>query len=108
MYFQQCCAIQINQWLIRLHKMIMLLLLISSGILETFKKKQSVLKISTKPMTISLFPNEVALTIFNKNDHHHFQKASHSACVLILPMLCLSSCHPLNQQVLTPRLGSES
>lgn len=40
MYFQQCCAIQINQWLIRLHKMIMLLLLISSGILETFKKTQ--------------------------------------------------------------------
>lgn len=40
MYFQQCCVIQINQWLIRLHKMIMLLLLISSGILETFKKTQ--------------------------------------------------------------------
>lgn len=59
------------------------MLLFSSGKLETFKKK-SILKISTKPLTISLFQNDVALTIFNKTDHHHIQKVSHSACGLNL------------------------
>lgn len=93
MYFQHICILRDvlfkqNQWLIRLHEMNKQLF--SSEILETFKKKHSVIKISTKPMTISLFPKDVAFSIFGKNDQHHFQRYHILYVVLILTMLCVS------------------
>lgn len=92
MYFQHLCILRDvlfkqNQWLIRLHKMNKQLF---SSEKLTFKKKHSVLKISTKPMTISLFPKDVAFTIFGKNDQHHFLRYHVLYVVLILTTLCVS------------------
>lgn len=41
-------------------------------------------------MTISLFPKDVAFSIFGKNDQHHFQRYHILYVVLILTMLCVS------------------
>lgn len=41
-------------------------------------------------MTISLFPKDVAFTIFGKNDQHHYQRYHILHAVLILTMLCVS------------------
>lgn len=41
-------------------------------------------------MTISLFPKDVAFSIFGKNDQHHYQRYHILYVVLILTMLCVS------------------